>query len=305
MKSIIRSSFFLSANAFLVINFLCLSLHVAGRFYYPLNAYLPSFFGSLLAILNERPSRRKALAFYVANVASEVTYKISLSRGYIHPIPNGKFLLFSLAITILLFLYENDLLRDPLICFIFQLVIGNRNNPNQQKNDEDDNNVELKRNFWIKNHSNRIWSMMKNHFPILNISHPACHHYPKYSCFENILFTGCVKSLTIGWFSQIGLRFISKLMAGRFNDAFNIFTPNQLFSSKYIAFAMFIASFSTIYNSSLCCLKHITNNSNQSWHNILASILASPTFSFAPDTSMSLYLLWKSVEVIIIFTIID
>ncbi|KAH9497817.1 hypothetical protein DERF_013773 [Dermatophagoides farinae] len=317
-QSILRSSIFLGANAFLVILFLCLSLRISGRFYYPLNAYLPSFFGSLLAILNERPSRRKALAFYVANIASEITYKISISRGYIRPLPNGKYLLFTMAISILLFIYENNLLRDPLICFIFQLVIGNRNSRRQQpqqqqqhehENDDDDQEsiIESNKNLWNKcwwwwwwpKHLGRFWWFtIKNRFPILAFSHPYCSHHLGYSCFENILFQSFLKSFTLGWFSQLGLRFISKLMAGHFHDAFNIFRPNHLISSsRYLSFALFISSFSTVYNSSICMLNHFIHH--RSWNCLLSSILAS-TASFSlfstPNTSMSLYLVWKSVE---------
>ena len=95
-----------------------------GRFYYTLCAYVPSFFGSLLAILVERPSRRRALAFYVANIGSETLYRILVSRGYFTPIPYGRFMLFSAAVTSLVYLYERGALKDPLINFVIKLVLG-------------------------------------------------------------------------------------------------------------------------------------------------------------------------------------
>lgn len=95
LRSILRSSAFLGINAFLVIAIFCLSRHLFGRFYYSLVAVVPGFFGSLLAILVERPSRRRALAFYVANIASETAYRILASRGYINPVPGGRMMLFT------------------------------------------------------------------------------------------------------------------------------------------------------------------------------------------------------------------
>ena len=311
-RSIIRSSSFLGANAFLSILFLCLSLNLSGRFYYPLNAYIPSFFGSFLAILIERPSRRKALAFYVSNIATEITYKILLTRNYIGGMKNGKFFIFSMAITVLLFLYENNQLNDPLICFILQLVIGKRKSSTGKPDDEqsknrNDNDAEAiafdaektikKKNLWkqIQNRTNQIWLQLKNQFPILAYRNPSCYHHP--SCLENILLQNFLKTFTIGWFSQLGLRFVQRLMAGRLNDAINVFHFDQLLSSKYLSFALFLSTFSSVYNSTLCFSNYF-HGKNQKWPTILASMLASlSTIRLATDQSMILYLFWKSIEV--------
>ncbi|KAH9423898.1 hypothetical protein DERP_005482 [Dermatophagoides pteronyssinus] len=249
LRSIIRSSSFLGANAFLAILFLCLSLNISGRFYYPLNAYIPSFFGSFLAILIERPSRRKALAFYVSNIATEITYKILLTRNYIGGMKNGKFFIFSMAITVLLFLYENNQLNDPLICFILQLVIGKRTSstgkPEEQSKKPNDNDAEA-------------------------IEFDAVYV------------------------------FVQRLMAGRLNDAINVFHFDQLLSSKYLSFALFLSTFSSVYNSTLCFSNYFHENNenfNQKWSTILASMLASlSTIRLASDQSMILYLFWKSIE---------
>ena len=175
--------------------------------------------------------------------------------------------------------------------------------------DDQESIIESNKNLWNKcwwwwpKHLGRLWWFtIKNRFPILAYSHPYCSsnsHHLGYSCFENILFQSFLKSFTLGWFSQLGLRFVSKLMAGHFRDAFNIFRPNHLISSsRYLSFALFISSFSTVYNSSICMLNHFIHH--RSWNCLLSSILAS-TASFSlfstPNTSMSLYLVWKSVEV--------
>ncbi|XP_075678678.1 transmembrane protein 135-like [Dermatophagoides pteronyssinus] len=316
LRSIIRSSSFLGANAFLAILFLCLSLNLSGRFYYPLNAYIPSFFGSFLAILIERPSRRKALAFYVSNIATEITYKILLTRNYIGGMKNGKFFIFSMAITVLLFLYENNQLNDPLICFILQLVIGKRTSstvkPEEQSKKPNDNDAEAiefdaektikKKNLWnqLQNRTNQIWLQLKNQFPILAYRNPSCYHHLSYSCLENILLQNFLKTFTIGWFSQLGLRFVQRLMAGRLNDAISVFHFDQLLSSKYLSFALFLSTFSSVYNSTLCfsnCFHKNNENFNQKWSTILASTLASlSTIRLASDQSMILYLFWKSIE---------
>lgn len=302
IDSIIRSSIFLGINAFLVILFFCLSRHVLGRFYYTLCAYMPSFFGSLLAILNERPSRQRALAFYVANIASENLYRILTSRRYIRPLPNGQWYLFATGITILLLLYENNLLQDPLIKFVFKLILGCRkpidfnkeNSYTHKLNVEDSllNNINLI--FILKNGLIKSWSKLKFHLPLLNLRHSSCIHLN--SCIENALFTGFIKSFTLGWLSQLCLRSVSKLMSGHFRHSLNVFSYEQLFSSRNISFALFLSTFTTIYNCTKCLLVHYTNDQHL-WHNVLAAILASTTIHLAPSTSLTLYLVWKSIEV--------
>lgn len=303
IDSIIRSSIFLGINAFLVILFFCLSRHLLGRFYYTLCAYMPSFFGSLLAILNERPSRQRALAFYVANIASENLYRILTTRRYIRPLANGQWYLFATGITILLLLYENNLLQDPLIKFVFKLILGTRkpiqndsyNYNNDKLNNEYDlwNNINpiiILKNGWIK-----TWSIMKFHLPLLNVRHSSCIHYN--SCIENVLINGFIKSFTLGWLSQLCLRSVSKLMSGQFRSLLNVFNHEQLFYRQNISFALFLSSFTTIYNCMKCFLAHYTNDQHLLWHNSLAAILASTAIHLAPSNSLTLYLVWKSIEV--------
>lgn len=79
VESWLRSSAFLGFNAYIMFSLFCLCRHVTGKFYYRLISIFPATFGCLLAIQIERPSRRNALAVYVANVASEVNFVFHIS----------------------------------------------------------------------------------------------------------------------------------------------------------------------------------------------------------------------------------
>lgn len=315
-ESILRSSSFLGINAFLVILFFCLFRQVFGRFYYTLCAYMPSFFGSFLAIHTERPSRRRALAFYVANIASETLYRILLSRGYIVPLKHGQFLLLTTAITSLIYLFEAEKLQDPLIKLAFQLMVGRKVAKSKQENvnyspstddnfednvlgeevmnDETNGSGSLHKR--VKALYDQLWFLVKYAVPVLDRRHRQCVHSPRLSCAENLLLNGAVKPFALGWLSQLAWRIIPKLLAGRVNVLRELTKPAQLFHSRHISFGLFLSTYATIYSLTRCLLCHFTNTSQPS-HSIIAALAASPASQIFPSNSMTLYLLWKSIEV--------
>lgn len=124
MRSILRSSFFLGFNAYSVILIFCLSRRLLGKFYYVLAAHLPATFGSYLSIMLERRSRRPALSFYVANVASETVWRKIVNKGWIRPIPNGEVVIFAASTASLLYLlHRNGFGKDP-VSFAFRFLLG-------------------------------------------------------------------------------------------------------------------------------------------------------------------------------------
>ncbi|KAI1305307.1 putative transmembrane protein [Halotydeus destructor] len=90
-KSILRSSCFLSSNALTIIMFFCMTRAMTGRFYYRMHAYIPTFIGSLMAIVIEKPSRRMPLAIYVANIASECLFRLQVEKGTSKPSLEAKY----------------------------------------------------------------------------------------------------------------------------------------------------------------------------------------------------------------------
>ena len=124
LRSILQSSFFLGFNAYSVILVFCLSRRFLGKFYYVVAAHLPAIIGSYLSIQLERKSRRPALSFYVANVASETLWNKVVSKGWLHPMPHGDVVLFGLSTASLLYLmHRNGFGKDP-VSFGFRFLLG-------------------------------------------------------------------------------------------------------------------------------------------------------------------------------------
>lgn len=329
LRSLLRSSTFLGMNAFLVIFLFCGFRAALGRFYYTLCAFLPSFSGSLLAILWERPSRRRALAFYVANVASESAYRILSSRGYIRPIPHGQLMMSAIAIVSLLMLHEANHLKDPLISFVLNLVTGHvKQKTNSQKKERDHTipkgveNVEVindydeesykdkdencdkdksKKEFAILPHKFKCWlqeqrQMLKGRYKILAIKNQHCHHQD-FSCAEDIMLLGFGRSFLMGWAAAVAWQTIPKML--------NFRLQIQAFRWSTIKVGMSLATFSIIYRSVRCFLRHQTNrNDYSSLACLLAGSLAFGSLNFVtlPGGSLPLYLLWKAIEAYFEFT---
>src|SRR5699024_1555834 len=75
-----------------------------------------------------------------------------------------------------------------------------------------------------------------------------------------------------------------------------LFNSSHLLSSRHTSFGLFLASFATLYKSARCGLRWTTGK-NSPVHSVLACMLATPTQFINPSTSVTLYLVWKCVEV--------
>lgn len=124
LRSILQSSFFLAFNAYSVMMIFCGSRRVLGKFYYPAAAHLPAIIGSYMSILLERKSRRSALSFYVANIATETIWNKIVSLNLIKPIPYGEVYLFSISSAGMLYLIQrNGFGHDP-VSFGLKYLLG-------------------------------------------------------------------------------------------------------------------------------------------------------------------------------------
>ena len=126
LESSLRSSAFLGFNAMTMLLGFCSVRKVTGKFYYTLCASLPAFVGSLMAIYIEKPSRRSALAFYVANIASECLFNIASNRGLIQTIPRGQVILFTISMTILLFLVKRHGYGSDPVSLALRFLMGSQ-----------------------------------------------------------------------------------------------------------------------------------------------------------------------------------
>ncbi|CAG2107655.1 unnamed protein product [Medioppia subpectinata] len=267
-----------------------------GKFYYSMCAYTPAFIGSLLAIMIERPSRRPALAIYVANIASETIFRIFIARGYIKAVKNGEVFLFTLTMSVLLYIIKkNGFGTDP-VSLALKFIIGRQeakshHSLNQQiariqtidtiNTDTNSTPNPISTNF-VKDLLEKFNSM----FP----KHESCPHRQR-SCLTYIS-SSFIRSLFLGWFGKSVLQTISK-------PKLIFLHPNRIrnnfLNSDNIYFGLFLASFTAIYKGVNCSLRWASNGSHD-WHSFIAALFAGPTMFLSPNTSITLYLMWKCIE---------
>lgn len=324
VKSILRSSSFLSLNAFNILLFFCFFRITTGRFYYRIHVFFPTFFASLLAILVERPSRRFQLAIYVANIASECMFRYHVDKGNIRSIPRGEVVIFSLSMATLLYLIKQGSFGSDPVSLALKFYLGtgeSGRSKNSGRNASPSTKVPsidqamsqssvTDSNFNLKNQEDD--SMMKEKlFDISTVAsvkwkedgllgtllhlitksrHPSCIHTEQ-SCFLYAA-NGFYKPFVYSWLAMSGLT-----IARKYNRIIN--DPSLLkefiFSSKSVNFGLFLGSFSALFKSTSCLLR-VYSNGNQNWHGFVAGLIAGPSMLMNPNTTITLYIFWKALE---------
>ncbi|XP_074594243.1 transmembrane protein 135-like [Brevipalpus obovatus] len=124
LQSILRSSAFIGFNAYAVLVLFCFSSRCLGRIYLSLIGHVPSILGSFMAIHIEKSSRRGPLAFYVANIATETLYRLLVYKKLLKPLPYGEVILFTSAMSVMVYFVKKNGFSNDAISFALKLVIG-------------------------------------------------------------------------------------------------------------------------------------------------------------------------------------
>ncbi|KAM7364695.1 transmembrane protein 135-like [Cochliomyia hominivorax] len=299
VKGILQSTAFLVTNAYTFIMFNCLLRNILGQYHFSTVAFWPCFLGSLSAIVVERPQRRPLLALYVANVATETLWNMAESRGWVRSIPNGQVLLFGASISILLYLYRLGLhktsCRDSLFD-IMRIFVGKpeegplkpteatANVANQQPTARSRPPIDFNTiNGWVQIYS-RLVEKLKG-------KHKSCPH--RDSCAHNAIMGG-LKPLVGG----IGLQVALKLLLNIRKIAQNKMQwKKTIFNRKTLNLGLFLGSFSFLYKSVSCGLRHVFNRDDPRFA-IPAGLIGSLGFAYYPDVTVALYVMWKMLQVV-------
>jgi len=268
-----------------------------GKFYYSLCAYTPAFLGSLLAIMIERPSRRPALAIYVANIATETIFRIFAARGYFTPINRGEVLLFTVTMSVLLYLVKKNGFGNDPVSLALKFIIG-REEAKKRTKSSNQRNAESaylslpfvpKSNLKSSNYLVWLISKLNSIFP----KHKSCPHEGR-SC-PTYVSAAFIRSFLFGWIGKTALQTFSKpkVLLSR-----PWILKRNLLDSQNINFGLFLAAFTAIYKGVNCSLRWACNESHD-WHGFVAAIFAGPTMFLSPNTPITLYLMWKCIEVFI------
>ncbi|KAI4470470.1 hypothetical protein MML48_1g03976 [Holotrichia oblita] len=285
-----------------------------GNFNILTASFMPAFLSSVFAILIERPSRRTLLSLYVSNVATETVWNMLEARQMVTPIKYGQVAIFGVSTALLLTfwragLYERDEHKMDPMFKIVRFVIG----PHEQK---DHNRSGSTNNFYRKEENksdsfnNPRWNTNRKHknivFHLVNQAlraykriinkikccdrHAVCPH--PFSCIYYIL-QGTTKMFSIG----LGLQLILKLVLN-FQTLFK--SPEKfgkaLFRRDTLQLANFLAGSSGIFRAVSCLLRRITGQDNPLFA-FPAGLLAGIAFTQYPDTTIALYVFWKTAQI--------
>lgn len=294
LSGLLRSSAFLTTNAFAFPAFACLVRKLFGSYNVFTAAFFPCLFTSYCAISVERPSRRPLLALYVANVGSETLWRMLEHRKLVKSTKAGQILLFGATVSTLAVIFQqrlHQMLPKESLFNVFKFVFGNIQNEHVI---EPNTGGELPplpgASYWQK-YGLVAW-MVK--FCTLSIHKfknlpkgVCCPH--KNSCAYYCLGGG-VKLFSTGFLISLALKVV-------FQSKRVIKRPRSLLSRENMNLAFFLGGFTTIFRTVSCILRRAFGK-DSAIGCVIASMCASPTLTFYPDNSIVLYIMWKTLQIL-------
>lgn len=314
-SSILTSASFIGFNLFSGIAVSCILRNNSDRYYYRVQCLLPGFIASYMALLIERPSRRPALAFYMANMSSELLFKWYVDAGYIKPLPHGETLLFAIGMACWLrFIRIHGFGHDPVSMALKYLLgpleaksrasskqqsiksDGEEQAHNQQTNSSSQTSESIERSKKSKQQldipiliklDNGFNALLNNFFTC----HPICPH-KGVSCVNYTLTPSLVRFVW-GYTGRSLLNLVSRFRTITKRPGEAIY---QSFTSKNsMNFGLFLASLVGVSRLTHCIMRR-SSGSQEVWHSTLAGALSGCSMFFAPRSTLSIYVIWKCLE---------
>ncbi|XP_074042806.1 transmembrane protein 135 isoform X1 [Leptinotarsa decemlineata] len=314
LYGIIQSTAFLSGTGFGYSLFLCSLRRLLGNFNILTVSAIPAFLSSVFSILIERPSRRTLLCLYVSNVATETLWNMARSRGLVRNIKYGDVAIFGISMAILSVFFKgghhknSDSNREDTMFRVMRFVVGPyeekdysvrssqasgfyrqqvKNNPNSSSaswQTRKQKNIV----FHIVNQMLRIYKKIVYRIKCCD-RHNACPH--PFSCLYYTM-QGAGKMFSVGLAIQISLKLVLN-MRRIFQAPRNLKTV--LWRKETLNLASFLGAYSGIFRAVLCLLRRVTGKDSPS-HGLPAGLLAGIAFTRYPDSTVSLYVLWKVAQ---------
>lgn len=243
---ILKSTAFLTTNAYLFSGCVCLLRYILGRFYISTVAFVPTFLASLIALCIERPARRTPLALYVANVGSEALWGMLEAHGWVRSIPNGQVLILGCSVTALLYMYRNGVHQGKLKDVSFkalQVLIGKEEQgPLKAPTTETQSASQPALNFFSISGYLQLYDRMRR------ARHQSCPH--REGCGRYALVGG-LKPFLGGVGVQVGLKLllsIPKLVKLKTD------LRKQILNKQSLQLGLALGSFSLLYRVSAKCV---------------------------------------------------
>ncbi|GMT07699.1 hypothetical protein PENTCL1PPCAC_29873 [Pristionchus entomophagus] len=279
-KDTLRSTVFLTCNLIFYLFFLCRIRHILGFHAVPTLGYTNGILASFVSILIEKKSRRPALALYLTNLASETLYRQLCNHGYLRTIPHGTFIPFSIGLAMFKYLSSKGGLGKSLDGFLSSAL--------QDKPDSGNT------------HILRIGSTVEKNLPasfkeMIERLKKDCGKTAECDHEHSCVYNGSKLFLHN---ASIGLA-ISSILSVVKNITKPGRIPTALLNKSNLSMPLFFGLLPTIYHASRCLLNRVPSSTlrpSPRVRDIISAAAAGSSMIASPNISISMFVLWKSIE---------
>lgn len=294
LTALLRSSAFLTTNAYAFPAFTCIIRRIFGSFNVFTAAFVPCLFTSYCAISIERPSRRPLLALYVANVGSETLWRMLEHRNLVKSTRTGQILLFGVTVSILACIFQKGIhhqLPKESLFNILKFVTGDIQSEHELEPIESGPQPPLPGVRYCLQYGLVAWCVKFCSLSIHKLKNMSkgncCPH--RHSCAYYCIGGG-VKLFGTGFLISLALKVL-------FQSRRILKRPRSLFVRENMNLAFFLGGFTTIFRSISCLLRRASGR-DSSYGCAVATMCASNTLIFYPDNSIVLYIMWKTLQIL-------
>lgn len=291
-KSIIRSSFFIFFHAYNGSLIGCALRHTFGRFYYRVLVCLPALSSSYLSLLIEKPSRRQALAFYLLNMASEIVYRMLVTKGYFKPVKHGETLVFAFSLAAWYHYIKTEGFGNDPVSAAFKALIGREEGKRRARG-------KTKELTMSENQTRRVKTKLEKAIESFFDSNPSLKPGKHLSCTHQA--SSCLLYILNPIPSRFLIGYSIQSILGLSRRPLDlIYSPldairQSLTSKASLRFGLFIAALVSGGRATSCLLRR-NSNGDRDWHYSVSGFVAGLSMLLAPRSSLSMYVMWKAFE---------
>lgn len=276
-RQVATSSLFLSCNVYFFMLLICRQYHMFGIIS-TTTPVVAGLLSSLFAIYIEQRKRRKLLALYMLNLATEALYKMLWKRWRLRPLPYFDVLLFmvSLAMYVVRVTETASSESDDGILKILSFFTGSRHcGTEKPRSETSSSNATSSK----SNKATQDWLISIKRWLLNPPVHNLCSDG---LCVQHTL-RAAARALFLGITASVALK-IPNIIRRQ---------PLQLFSSKSIGLPLFLVGMTTGGNLMQCLLQRVLPPRTA---HFLAVLLSASSIAFYRSNAISLYLFWRTVE---------
>lgn len=301
LKSTLNSSVFISANFFFYLFFVCVGRKALGRLHLLPATFLAGFFSALVAIYIEKPSRRRILALYMLNLASEMVYRLLRCRSIVRDLPYAEVVMFASSLGSYVYYARKRGYHKDIVPMVLKFLLGQDELKSVGKHLSQNGNVNFQNGETkgiFSKHDITVKQKCDDGAAALKARRNEAKHRSSRCTHERICIaevtTVALKSGCLGWAVGATISVISNVK--RLAKGTSSLLP-LLTGSPARRIACFLASLTGIYRLTSCLLVRASHG-REDWHGFVAGSVAGLASCAAPSSNISLYLAWKLVELV-------